>query len=133
MGKAKDIFIKPIKARVANDVIKKIHYSGKVVPNSQIHFGVFLDGKLEGAMQFGPSINKKGTMNLVKGTGFNEFIELNRMAFSDVLPKYSESRAIGITMRLIKNCTHKLNGLLALVTALNAVTAQYTEPVVFTW
>lgn len=102
MGKAKDIFIKPIKARVANDVIKKIHYSGKVVPNSQIHFGVFLDGKLEGAMQFGPSINKKGTMNLVKGTGFNEFIELNRMAFSDVLPKYSESRAIGITMRLIK-------------------------------
>ena len=64
MGKAKDIFIKPIKARVANDVIKKIHYSGKVVPNSQIHFGVFLDGKLEGAMQFGPSINKKGALDI---------------------------------------------------------------------
>ena len=115
MGKAKDIFIKPIKARVANDVIKKIHYSGKVVPNSQIHFGVFLDGKLEGAMQFGPSINKKGTMNLVKGTGFNEFIELNRMAFSDVLPKYSESRAIGITMRLIKKLYPQIKWVILIV------------------
>lgn len=103
MGRAKDIIIKPIKAHVANRKCKEIHYSGKVVPNSQLHFGVFLDGKLEGVMQFGPSINKKGTINLVRTTLFNEFIELNRMAFSDALPKMSESRAIGVCMRLIKN------------------------------
>lgn len=102
MATAKDIIIKPINARTANAKCKQIHYSGKVVPNSQLHFGVFLNGKLEGVMQFGPSINKKGTINLVGGTKFNEFIELNRMAFSDVLPRFSESRAIGITMRLIK-------------------------------
>lgn len=102
MASAKDIVIKPIKASVANAIVKKVHYSGKVVPNAQLHFGVFLNGKLEGAMQFGPSINKKGTINLVSETKFNEFIELNRMAFSDALPRFSESRAIGVTMRLIK-------------------------------
>lgn len=102
MGKAKDIIVKPIKAAAANALVKKTHYSGKVVPNSQLHFGVFLNNKLEGVMQFGPSINKKGTVNLVSGTGFNEFIELNRMAFSDDLPRFSESRAIGVAMRLIK-------------------------------
>jgi hypothetical protein len=102
MYSAKDILVKPIKAAVANAKCKELHYSGKVVPNSQLHFGVFLDGKLEGVMQFGPSINKKGTINLVSGTKFNEFIELNRMAFSDALPRFSESRAIGVTMRLIK-------------------------------
>lgn len=102
MASAKDIIVKPVKAHVANAKCKELHYSGKVVPNSKIHFGVFLNGKLEGVMQYGASINKKGTVNLVKGTKFNEFIELNRMAFSDALPKNSESRAIGITLRLIK-------------------------------
>jgi len=99
---AKDLFIKPINSRTANAFVKRTHYSGKVVPNSQLHFGVFLNNKLEGVLQFGPSINKKGTVNLVSGTLFNDFIELNRMAFTDVLPKFSESRAIGVCMRLIR-------------------------------
>ena len=41
-------------------------------------------------------------MNLVEGTGWNEFIELNRMAFDNYLPKYSESRCIAISIKLIK-------------------------------
>jgi hypothetical protein len=99
---AKNILVKPIGATEANGFVIKTHYSGKVVPNSQLHLGVYYLGKLEGVMQFGPSINKKGTINLVEGTGWNGFIELNRMAFSDVLPKNSESRAIGIAMRYLK-------------------------------
>jgi hypothetical protein len=102
MGRAKDIVVKVIPAQLANNFVKKNHYSGKVVPNSNLHFGAFLDGTLHGVMQFGSSINKKGTINLVKNTGWNEFIELNRMAFNDYLPKNSESRVIGITIRLIK-------------------------------
>lgn len=104
---AKDILIKVLPATVANRFVKQYHYSGKVVPNSQLHFGAFLDGKLHGVMSFGASINKKGTVNLVSGTGWNEFIELNRMAFDDVLPKNSESRCIAIAMRLLrKNAPH---------------------------
>ena len=102
MGRAKEIILKVIPAKIANEFVKKHHYSGKVVPNSTLHFGCFLDGKLGGVMQYGPSINKKGTINLVENTGWNEFIELNRMAFSDYLPKYSESRCIAISIKLIK-------------------------------
>jgi hypothetical protein len=102
MGRAKEILVKVIPAKIANDFVKQNHYSGKVVPNSTLHFGCFLDGKLHGVLSYGPSINKKGTMNLVENTGWNEFIELNRMAFDEYLPKYSESRCIAITIKLIK-------------------------------
>lgn len=104
---AKDILVKPIQPKVANDFVKKVHYSQKVVPNSQVHLGVFYGGQLEGVMQFGPSLDKKKTQTLVSGTAWNGFIELNRMAFSEALPKNSESRAIGIAMRHIrKNAKH---------------------------
>jgi hypothetical protein len=107
MGRAKDIIVKVIPSKIANEFVKKHHYSGKVVPNSNLHFGCFLDNSLQGVMSFGPSINKKGTINLVKDTKWNEFIELNRMAFSDLLPKYSESRCISVAIRLIKkNAPH---------------------------
>jgi len=107
MGRAKEIIVKVIPSKIANEFVKLNHYSGKVVPNSTLHFGCFLDGKLHGVMQYGPSINKKGTINLVEGTGWNEFIELNRMAFDDYLPKYSESRCIAISIKLIKkNAPH---------------------------
>jgi hypothetical protein len=102
MGRAKEIIVKVIPAKIANEFVKQNHYSGKVVPNSTLHFGCFLDEKLHGVLSYGPSINKKGTMNLVENTGWNEFIELNRMAFDEYLPKYSESRCIAITIKLIK-------------------------------
>ena len=99
---AKDLRVYPISAQDANKFMRAHHYSGKVVPNSSLHFGVFLNGVIEGAMQFGSCINKKGTINLVAGTGWNDFIELNRMAFSEKLPRNSESRAIGYAMRLLR-------------------------------
>lgn len=102
MGRAKDIIIKPINARTANAIIKRIHYSGKVVTNSNLHFGVFLDGRLEGAMSFGSPMDKRKSVGLVEGTLWSGMIELNRMAFSDALPKFSESRAIGYALRSIK-------------------------------
>lgn len=92
----------PISAKDSNALIRRVHYSGKVVNNSQLHLGVFLDGRLEGAMQFGPSLDKRKVQGLVTGTSWNGFIELNRMAFSEALPRNSESRAIAIAMRLIR-------------------------------
>lgn len=107
MGRAKDIQLKVIPSKVAMPFVKKWHYSGKVVKKSQLHFGAFLDGKLHGVMSFGPSMDKSKIQGLVRGTGWNEFIELNRMAFDDYLPKNSESRCISIAMKLIrKNAPH---------------------------
>ena len=102
MGKAKDIILRPVTAQEANALVKRVHYSGKVVQNSQLHIGVFYNGKLEGAMQFGPSLDKRKIQGLVSGTAWHEFTELNRMAFSDVLPRNSESRALAVAMRLLK-------------------------------
>mgnify|MGYP001429693933 CR=1 FL=1 len=102
MGKAKDLIVKPISAQDANRIIKALHYSGKVVNNSQVHLGVFMDGKCGGAMQFGPSLDKRKIQGLVTGTLWNEFIELNRMAFADWLPRNGESRCIGYAMRWLR-------------------------------
>ena len=102
MGRAKEIIVKVIPSKVANEFVKQNHYSGKVVPNSTLHFGCFLDDKLHGVLSYGPSMRKDLISPLVANTGWNEFIELNRMAFDDYLPKFSESRCIAITIKLIK-------------------------------
>lgn len=102
MGKAKDILLRPISAKVANELVRRVHYSGKVVNNSQLHIGVYYNGKLEGALQFGPSIDHRRVGMLVSDSGWHEHIELNRLAFTDALPRNSESRALSISMRLLR-------------------------------
>lgn len=107
MGRAKEIIVKVIPAKIANEFVKRHHYSGKIVPNSTLHFGAFLDGKLNGVMSYGNSMDKYKVSQTVKNTAWNEFIELNRMAFNDYLPKNSESRCIAISIKLIKkNAPH---------------------------
>lgn len=102
MPSAKDIILKPIQSALAIAFVKAHHYSGKVAQNSQLHLGVFLDNKLHGVMQFGPSLDKRKIQGLVRDTQWHEFLELNRMAFDDVLPRNSESRALAIAWRLLK-------------------------------
>jgi hypothetical protein len=102
VGDAKSLIVKPISSTDANWIIRALHYSGKVVNNSQLHLGVFLNGKVGGAMQFGPSLDKRKIVGLVRGTLWNEFLELNRLAFADWLPRNGESRAIAYAMRFIK-------------------------------
>src|SRR5690625_1765440 len=102
MASAKDIVIKPISAKAANALVKRVHYSGKVVNNSVLHLGAFLNDKLEGAMSFGSPMDKRKVLPLVEGTQWNGMLELNRMAFSDLLPRNSESRALAVAFRLIK-------------------------------
>lgn len=108
MGRAKEIVVKVIPAKVATPFVIAHHYSGKVVQNSQLHFGCFLDGALHGVMSFGPSMDKRKVIDLVKTSNqtqaqkWNEFIELNRMAFDDYLPANSESRCLGVAFRLLR-------------------------------
>jgi hypothetical protein len=102
MGRAKEIVIKVITKHIGDDFIKKHHYSGKVVNNSVLHFGCFLDNTLHGVLQYGSPLDKSKVIQLVKETQWNDFLELNRMAFDDYLPRNSESYCIGKTLRLIK-------------------------------
>jgi hypothetical protein len=102
MGRAKEIIVKVIPSKIANEFVKKHHYSGKSVNSVLLNFGCFLDEKLHGVMQFGNPIMKSNVIGLVYNTNWNEFLELNRMAFDDYLPKYSESRCFSIAIKLIK-------------------------------
>lgn len=122
MAGAKDIIIKVIPAKIANDFVKKHHYSGKVVNNSQLHFGCFLDKKLHGVMQFGCPLDKRKVLGLVvdksgKPAFWNEMLELNRMAFDDVLPKNSESRCISVAVKLIKKYAPHIKWILSFADA----------------
>lgn len=119
MGRAKEIKVKVIPSKIANQFVKKNHYSGKVVNLSNLHFGCFLDNKLHGVMSFGPPMDKRNVLNLVetKSIGinkkWNEMLELNRMAFNDYLPRNSESRCISIAIKLIKKNAPQIKWLLS--------------------
>lgn len=108
MGRAKEIIVKVIPSKVAIPFVKAHHYSGKVVNNSCLHFGCFLDGGLHGVLSFGPSTIQSKMLNLVEtenkdpNVKFREFLELNRMAFDDYLPTNSESRCLAVAFRLIR-------------------------------
>lgn len=102
MTSAKDIIVKPIARADADRIVKRLHYSHSVVRNSQLHLGVFLGGRCHGVMQFGPSFDKRKIQGIVSGTAWDGFLELNRLAFDDELPRNSESRALGVAMRMLR-------------------------------
>lgn len=107
MGRAKEILVKVIPAKIANEFVKKHHYSGKVAATGEISFGAFLDNRLIGVAQFGRPINKYLHLHIVENTKWNDFLELNRLVLIDDTPKYSESRFIKICILLIKkNAPH---------------------------
>lgn len=107
MGRAKEIILKVIPAKIAVPYVRTHHYSGTVVNNSKVHFGAFLDGRLHGVMSYGSSMDKSKIIGLVAGTEWNGFLELNRMVFDEYLPRNSESYCIAKSIRLIKqNAPH---------------------------
>ena len=113
MGDAKRIVVKPISSAQARAVVRRIHYSGKVVNNSTLHLGVFFAGRLEGAMQFGSPLDRRKVLPLVRGTKWNQMLELNRMAFSEALPRNSESRAMGVAFRMLRKHRSDIKWLLS--------------------
>lgn len=103
MWTARDVLVAPLGAPAARRFIQQHHYSGSVVKNSQIHLGVWLpDKRLHGVMQFGPPMVKRNVLGLVRGTAWHNMLELNRMAFDAALPRNSESRALGVALRMIR-------------------------------
>lgn len=103
MSVVKDIHVRPITSRAGNDFVRKHHYSKSVVMNSTLHLGCFLNGVL----QYGNSIDKRNVIGFVDtgldiNKGWNSFLELNRLAFDDRLPKNSESRCIAVSIKILK-------------------------------
>jgi hypothetical protein len=107
MGRAKEIIVKVIPSKIANEFVKKHHYSGKVAATGEINFGAFLDNKMIGVAQWGRPINKYLHLHIVENTKWNDFLELNRLVCIDDTPKNTESRFISICIMLFKrNAPH---------------------------
>lgn len=102
MGRAKEIIVKVIPSKIANEFVKKHHYSGKVAATGLVCFGAFLDGRIIGVAQWGRPINKYLHLHIVENTKWNDFLELNRLVCIDDTPKYTESRFIKVCLLLIK-------------------------------
>lgn len=113
----KDIRVGRINSDVANRFMRKWHYSGKVVNNSVLHFGCFVGNVLHGVISFGSSLDKSKIIGLVNGTDWNGFLELNRMAFDEVLPKNSESRCLSICLKLIRKYNPHINWVISFADA----------------
>jgi hypothetical protein len=123
---AKGLRVAPISSADARIAVVRWHYSRSFARNSQLHLGVFWEGRLEGVMQFGPSMDKGRMVSLVRETRSKGFLELNRMAFSEGLPRNSESRAISVAMRMSAGHIRMSNGLCHFLMRPSVETEQYT-------
>lgn len=108
----KNYFCMEIDSDRANTLVKKFHYSGKVVPNSSLHLGLFdTKGKLKGCLSFGPSMNGDATASKLANSV--DMFELNRMVMHDDQPRNSESCAIGLCIKWIKRFRKDIDWLLS--------------------
>jgi adenine modification enzyme len=97
-----DFYIKEIDRNKANGIIIANHYSKKVFNNSYIHLGCYINDLLLGVLQFGHLLNNFSVGNLVDGTKPGEAVELNRMWFDDKALRNSESRALSMCIKYLK-------------------------------
>lgn len=95
-------YVAQIPCAEARAVITRFHYSHRVVNNSYLHLGVYLDGAMEGVLQLGYALQPARAGAVVEGTVQGEYMELNRMWLSDEAPRNSESRAISYAIKYIR-------------------------------
>lgn len=91
-----------IPRRQACEIIIERHYSRRIVQNSYIHLGVFIDGELVGVLQFGYALNPARADKVVADTKVGDYLELNRMWLDDKAPRNSESRALSFAFKFIR-------------------------------
>ena len=96
------LYVAAIPSREAREIIRRHHYSRRIVPNAYVHLGIYLGGERVGALQFGYALNPRRGDRVVAGTGVHEYLELNRMWLSDAAPRNSESRALSFAIKYIR-------------------------------
>jgi len=94
--------VRSIGRTLANEIIKKNHYSGTVALGTKVSLGIYVDEILYGVMQLGKGVNPSGTAKSVEGSKNDQYLELNRLWISDELGYNSESKAIGLMFKWLK-------------------------------
>lgn len=98
--------IYPIEKHEAKSAYALWHYLGHKGFLASYNYGVFFGAKLVGSISYGIP-NAKNIKGLYTQKTQGEFVELTRLALSPDCPKNSESRVIGVTLRMIKKRGYK--------------------------
>ena len=101
---ALQLYYKEIEVNTAVKAYAKWHYLGEQGFISQVNYGAYWNGKMEGAITYGPP-------NATDLAGYWEkhtqaaWWEIKRLVMSPLCPKNSESRFIAITIKMLcKKC-----------------------------
>lgn len=86
-------------------IIRANHYSKKVAHASRYHFGIFNETELVGIAQYGYAMNPASQESVVANTRMDEYLELNRLWVDDCMPRNTESAALALTLKWIRNTT----------------------------
>ena len=102
----KKYFIAPINSSKAFQFVSYWHYSGKGTKKAKLNLGVFRkeDGLLIGVLQWGTSANENINLSKYVKEEINrdEYLELNRFCMADSEGRNSESQAISLGIKWIK-------------------------------
>lgn len=99
---SEDFYVAKIPQAEAADVIRRHHYSGRIVNNSYVHLGVYMGSVRIGVLQWGYALNPAKAGSVVADTDSRGYLELNRMWLDDAAPRNSESRAISYSLKYIR-------------------------------
>ncbi len=105
---SREISVALIDKAEADEIITAGHYSGTVVWSSNIHFGVYENERLIGAMQFGPAMNPASGARVVADSTPETWLELNRLWLDDSKPTNTGSRAISCALKVIRHTRPKV-------------------------
>lgn len=103
-----ELVVRPIPKPQADEIIRAGHYSKSVVWSSNVHLGVYRGEDLLGALQFGPAMNPGSGASIVADCRSVEWLELNRMWFSDDKPEHCATRALSGAFRLLRHLRPEL-------------------------
>ena len=97
------IKVQPIPFVAAKNILVKNHYLHSLPGGTQLAFGTYIEKRLLGAITFGAG--PANASRLVAGATARDCTTLTRLWLSPELPKNSESRIIGVSLRALKRHT----------------------------
>ncbi len=98
--RVKDIELRVIPYQIAQKLFEKHHYTHSISASTRLILGAFMGERLLGAVQF--NCGNLEAHRVVEGAKPEDCVTLARLWLSDELPANSESRVIGIALRLLR-------------------------------
>jgi hypothetical protein len=95
--------VRPIPTLSAKRLIEREHYLHSLPGGTRLAFGVFLGSRFMGALTLG--VGPLNAYSLVQRATPDDCLTLTRLWLSDQLPRNSESRVLGISLRSLRRHT----------------------------